>query len=48
MYAGVHVGEVCCVVPREELIFGVQVQVLFENILSGWNYKFEGVFGGEK
>jgi hypothetical protein len=26
----------------------VWVQVLFERILRGWSYKFEGAFGGKK
>jgi hypothetical protein len=31
-----------------EFISRIQVQVLFERILRGWSYKFEGAFGGKK
>jgi hypothetical protein len=48
MDLGVNVGEGCCVGAWRELIPGVQVQVLFENISKGWSYKVEGAFDREK
>jgi hypothetical protein len=45
MDAGIDDREGSCVGARGELIPGVQVQQLFENILRGWSYKVEGTFG---
>jgi hypothetical protein len=30
------------------MVAEIQVQILFERILRGWSYKFEGAFGGKK
>jgi hypothetical protein len=47
MVAWIDGGEGSNVEAWREFISQVQVQVLFERILSGCSYKVDGAFGGE-